>query len=267
MRSACIGPMLGAMAVELQLARHGDGPEIFRSLQGEGASIGAPVIFVRASLCNLACFWCDTPYTWNWEDKRLAHEGGKRFRREEEILALPVTEVARRVLALAGEGGRRLQRLVLTGGEPLLQQRGWIALLEGLERHGWRPRTEVESNATLRPKPEFEARVAQFNLSPKLAGSGLREEQRLVPAALEWFAASPKSCWKFVIGRESELDELEQLTGRFGLDRLRIWLMAEGRTAAEQQQRGRQVADWALQRGFNFTDRLHLRLYGEGRGV
>lgn len=255
------------MAAELQLARNGAGPEIFRSLQGEGASIGVPVVFIRASLCNLACFWCDTPYTWNWEDKNLAHEGGQRFRREAEIVKLPVAEVATRVLELAGSGPGRLQRLVFTGGEPLLQQRGWLGLLDELAARGLVPVVEIESNATLLPKPELEGRISQFNFSPKLAGSGLAKEQRLVPEVLTQLAGNPKSTWKFVVSHREEVDEVEGLISEFGLDRCRVWLMAQGRSAAQQQQFAPTVAAWALEAGLNFSDRLHLRLYGEGRGV
>src|SRR5450432_3522794 len=81
--------------------------EIFESLQGEGASVGAPCVFVRLAQCNLHCAWCDTKYTWDFV----------RYRYEDEVREQSVAEVAQLV------NDTTSRRLVLTGGEPLLQQR------------------------------------------------------------------------------------------------------------------------------------------------
>jgi len=90
-------------------------PEIFLSLQGEGPSAGRPCVFVRLSRCNLACRWCDTAYTWRFIGDIRPHRDDMTFERGENQITLDVREVAMRVLAL------RPSRLVLTGGEPLLQ--------------------------------------------------------------------------------------------------------------------------------------------------
>jgi 7-carboxy-7-deazaguanine synthase len=80
-------------------------PEIFASLQGEGPSAGRPCTFVRLSRCNLACNWCDTAYTWRFTE----------FDRKANQIALDEADVAARIMALGQD------RLVITGGEPLLQ--------------------------------------------------------------------------------------------------------------------------------------------------
>src|SRR6187551_1148089 len=108
--------------------------EIFESLQGEGASSGAPCVFVRLAQCNLHCSWCDTKYTWDFE----------RYRYEDEVAERSVAEVAQLVNAAPS------RRLVLTGGEPLLQQR---ALKEFFARLSPDITVEVETTARSCPKP------------------------------------------------------------------------------------------------------------------
>ena len=91
------------------------GPEIFASLQGEGPSTGMPVAFVRLSRCNLACTWCDTAYTWRFEGDNRPHRDGIAFDRKANQVTLSPAETAERIAALGQK------RLVITGGEPMLQ--------------------------------------------------------------------------------------------------------------------------------------------------
>jgi 7-carboxy-7-deazaguanine synthase len=128
----------------LVLATQGPGePEIFASVQGEGPSAGAPVAFVRLSRCNLACQWCDTAYTWRFEGDARPHRDGVAYDRSANQIALPVAHVAQRIRALGQK------RLVVTGGEPLLQAGRLAELLEALDDTA----VEVETNGTTRAPP------------------------------------------------------------------------------------------------------------------
>src|SRR3990167_10969815 len=146
------------MALVLATQAPGE-PEIFASLQGEGPSAGTPVAFVRLSRCNLACVWCDTAYTWHFEGDNRPHCGGETFARKANQVTLDVADVAARIAALGQK------RLVVTGGEPLLQAGALAELLELLPDMS----VEIETNGTIAPPARLDIRVDQYNVSPKLA--------------------------------------------------------------------------------------------------
>lgn len=250
----------------LQLARLDEGPEIFHSLQGEGVSLGLPSIFIRASLCNLHCRWCDTDYTWNWQGTPWPHErdhepGYQKFDRQACILTLPVSEVAEQVSRIP------CHNVILTGGEPLLQDQAWCALMTELRHNDPRYRFEVESNGTLQPSEAFEQLVSQYNISPKLANSGNPESLRIRAKALEGFARNPKAWFKFVVTEEQDLDEIKELIQHHRIARERVLLMPEGRDDATLQKRRLWLAEICCQNGFRYSDRLHIQLWGSKRGV
>ena len=90
-------------------------PEIFASIQGEGPSAGTPVAFLRLSRCNLACVWCDTAYTWRFTGDPRPHRYGETFDRTANQVTLSEHLAGERIAALGQD------RLVITGGEPMMQ--------------------------------------------------------------------------------------------------------------------------------------------------
>ncbi len=250
----------------MKLARDGMGPEIFESLQGEGVSAGTPSVFVRLSLCNLHCRWCDTDYTWNWIDTPFEHEndsasGPRKYRREEEILDLDTRDVAGRVLAF------RARNIIFTGGEPLIQGRELARLASELREGDPSCRFEVETNGTLQPPPELDAFVAQYNVSPKLANSANTSAEREKPPALHFFAGCERAWFKFVASSPEDLDEVRQLQARYEIPASRILLMPQGVTSGQLRERTRWLAPLCLEHGYRLGDRLHVHLYGNRRGV
>lgn len=250
----------------MKLARLNDGPEIFHTLQGEGTSAGLPAVFIRSSRCNLHCRWCDTDYTWNFEGTPWPHDSDSRpgyakYRRSDVTIELDPAAIVPLVTL------HPARRVVLTGGEPLLQQNDWLELITRLRAIDPDYTFEVETNGTRLPIPAFEAAVDQFNVSPKLANSGMDEQTRIAPEVLARFAASPKAWFKFVVRGGADFTEIDELVRRHALPSDRIIVMPEGRTAAELDTHAPTVAAGCLARGWRFSDRLHVRLWGDRRGV
>ncbi len=245
----------------MKLAKLGGGPEIFHTIQGEGVSAGCPAVFVRASLCNLHCVWCDTDHTWNFEGTPWKHERDTKHRKEDVIIELTPAGVAERILTFS------CPRVVITGGEPLLQEDGFLEMVRLIRNEQVDCVFEVETNGTRVPSPAFAAAVDQFNVSPKLANSGMEEALRLSQEALAYFAANPKAWFKFVVSSPADLAEIQSLRARFEIPAGRVLLMPEGRTAAQLDRSSEWLAGICRDLGFRFCDRLHVRIWGDKRGV
>ena len=217
------------------IARLNSEPEIFYSLQGEGASAGEPAVFLRLAGCNLHCSWCDSKHSWG------------------RGVELPTAEVAARLLTFD------CGRFIITGGEPLLQAAELESLLSLLPADAY---VEVETNGTLPPTPALAARVNQWNVSPKLehAGNG---SQACAPSALSAFASLPCSWFKFVVQGEADWAAIQAL----GLPQQRIILMpcADHREALHALLPT--VADMALRHHVRLGQRLHTQLWDRKTGV
>lgn len=245
----------------MKLARLGEGPEIFFSLQGEGKNQGAPSVFVRTSRCNLYCSWCDTPYTWNWSGTAFVHDGAAKFDMRQETLELEVAEVAAWV--------RRwpCRRVVLTGGEPMLQAHDCAALIAELRASEPRYAVEIETNGTLVPPHALDLVIDQYTVSAKLENSGVESALRLRQDALAFFAASPKSVFKFVVAGAADVQQVSALVAAHGIDPDRVYLMPQASNAARLGELGPDVARACLEGGYRFSDRLHIHLFGSRPGV
>ena len=244
------------MALTLAATTPGE-PEIFASLQGEGRSAGLPCTFVRLSRCNLACTWCDTAYTWHFEGDNRPHRDGVTFDRTANQVVLSEGEVAARIMALGGN------RLVITGGEPLLQGAALARMVALLEGHA----IEVETNGTVAPHPDLAPLVGQYNVSPKLKHSGNPAEIALLSERLQAWKNEPKANFKFVISAPEDLAEVLELQAAYAIPAARIQLMPEGTTSAAIRARSAWLARLALDHGLGFSDRLHIHLYGDTRGT
>jgi organic radical activating enzyme len=224
--------------------------ELFASVQGEGVSAGAPSTFLRLAQCNLHCVWCDTKYTWDWT----------KYHFEDEVRSETALDLVRRIGELSND------RLVVTGGEPLLQDAALVELF-GLLDGDARPFVEVETNGTIAPIPALVERVDQWNVSPKLANSGDPERLRWKPEVLRLFRATGRAYLKLVVETAADADEADTLVRSLGWPHERVFLMAQAASRGLLAQAGPLVSAEALRRGYRYSPRLHVERWDGARGT
>jgi len=219
--------------------------ELFYSLQGEGALVGTPSVFIRTSGCNLRCAWCDTPYTsWNPEGAELSLD-----QIIQEVKAHPARHV------------------VVTGGEPMIAPE-IIPLTERLRRLGLH--ITVETAGTV-----FQPVACDLmSISPKLSNStptgpwaAQHNRLRIRREVLSDLMARYDYQLKFVIEKPEDLAEVRDLVASLPADPRRVILMPEGTDREALRERGVWLAEIAKSEGFRYTPRLHVELWGNRRGI
>ncbi|MGA8111326.1 MAG: radical SAM protein [Acidobacteriaceae bacterium] len=119
--------------------------EIYKSIQGESSFAGLPCIFVRLAGCNLRCAWCDSEYTFT---------GGYKLSEDEVVAEI--------------EKLRPVRLIEFTGGEPMLQERELIPLMERLLREGYELMIETSGERPLEGVPQAVHKIVDV----KCPGSG-----------------------------------------------------------------------------------------------
>lgn len=212
------------------------------TVQGEGPHAGALSSFIRLAGCNLSCSWCDSAYTWDWD----------RFNHREEVRPTDAESLALKVDSLPG-------RLIVTGGEPLLQATHLAYLLKARPGRVW----DVETNGT-RPLGTTEPYWDHITCSPKLIPSAGQYGQNTT--VHEEIRRDPRAIFKFVIADYSDLAAADAWVHSTDADPGRVWLMPEGTDTDTLTARSPMVASAAVERGYNFSSRLHVYAWGDQRG-
>jgi 7-carboxy-7-deazaguanine synthase len=228
---------------------------IFATLQGEGVTVGSRAVFVRLQGCNLRCEFCDTKHTIGSSvgvtKEPIASLAGR-------ITTLWETADWQALSKLPGYKDSK-ERLVLTGGEPLLQNvSSLLALLPG-----WQ--IEIETNGTICPEDKLAG--CQINCSPKLKNSGNSFERRYHPDVLRAIAAMPNSTFKFVARDVSDLVEIDGMVGELGVDQATVIIMPEGIRNDVLAARATVLAGPVADRGYLLGQRSHIAWFGNKRGT
>lgn len=223
--------------------------EVFTSIQGEGATVGEPATFLRLASCNLSCAWCDTAYTWDWQ----------AYDPTERAIRLPISEVSERIIDQQGP-----RRLIVTGGEPLLQANALVRLLTELSVAKYT--VEIETNATIPPSSPLLPLVDRWNASPKLQNSEVLLSKREVSEAIMEFASLENATFKFVVRDERDVEETQRFTVRYGIPANRVIVMPEGTDGTRMLHSTRDLEPFVRRYGFRLVPRLHIMLWGDTPG-
>ena len=256
-----IGGEVITLSVLEQSENYQGEPEIFDTIQGEGRNIGHHTAFVRLSECNQHCNFCDTAFTWAFKPELGdAHDDGRTFLRSEWQTQREVTEVADRVFAANDKS------VVITGGEPMMQQAAVTNLIKELRKKNPDYHAEIETAGTLAPTDELAELLSQINVSPKLSSSGNDIRKSLKERPLKKLAEAGAD-FKFVVTSQQDIDEILMVVEMAQVSPDHVYLMPEGRTPEEIQRHGDMIADLCKEHGFNLTTRLHVLLWGDKKNV
>src|SRR5450631_300824 len=212
--------------------------EIYKSIQGESTYAGLPCIFVRLTGCNLRCSWCDSEYTFT---------GGRRMGLE-EVLA--------KVEELSPDGGL----VEITGGEPMLQEREVVPLMQRLLDDGYTVLLETSGERPLERVPTGVVKIVDV----KCPDSG--EGETFCMENLETLSAHDEV--KFVLSSRADYEFAREFTQKHNLaERVNAVLFSpafrKDATGARDSSHclldPQELAEWML--GDNLPARLGLQLH------
>ena len=209
--------------------------EDFYSIQGEGFCSGHPAVFLRLSGCNLDCDFCDSKQLWTKGKKYSFTQILDKWHKSGWLSKL--------------QSGAHL---VITGGEPLLQQDFLWLFIQKLDKTlKLQTYIELETNATILLNNNFLQRINQVNASPKLVNDKV----------LLQLSKLNKTKFKFVIKEKNDLDYiLNNYVTPFKIKRQNICLMPEGKTREAIREKSAMVVELCKKYMLNFSPRLQINI-------
>lgn len=215
--------------------------EIFTGIQGEGLHQGVPSHFIRLFGCNLRCSFCDSQYSWT-----------EKIAVKKEDLGGIIDSLSLRYECV--------NNVVITGGEPLLQNLKYLQNL--IIERGWS--LEIETNGLGKFYKHISPENALFNLSPKIHTEQYKSKYtaKIINKYLHY-----NSIFKFVTADNKDFTSVLEFCKKFNIPNNLVWILPKGVSTKEIVRSSRKVSDLCIRYGFNLSDRQHIIVWGNKRGV
>jgi organic radical activating enzyme len=247
--------------------------EHFYSIQGEGKYVGSPSLFLRFGGCNMKCegfacsekaddgvevIGCDTVYAVNKE--HFSHNW------------IPVTQTTELLNILELYELPNAVDIVMTGGEPLIYANDpiFVAFLERLVERGHRVTFETNGSLNIDFEKYSVYRECFFALSIKLSNSNEPLSKRVRGDVIYNIASNAKDAFfKFSIDAESINLALEEEINEITLHspKTKVYCMPLGGNKEEVEANTEPLIEFCKVKGYNFSDRLHIRIWDVNKGV
>lgn len=270
--------------------------ELFYSIQGEGRYMGVPSVFLRTFGCNFTCDGFGMPRgeksnernivatrvedIKTYKDLPLVSSGcdsyaswDPRFKHLSPVVS--TDSIADTIMDILPYKRWKDEHLVITGGEPLLGwQRSYPDLLNNPKMLALKELT-FETNGTQPLSKEFadflfvwgiETRgysALTFSVSPKLSCSGESRTDAIKPEVIREYEKLGYTYLKFVVATEDDVGEALETADVYRHHGFRgpVYLMPVGGVESVYSLNNRQVANYAMQNGLRYSDRLQVPLF------
>ncbi len=235
--------------------------EVFYSIQGEGKTVGIPSVFVRLGGCNLMCGGMGTQF-----DGELHNEAEWRCDSIEVWMKAQSKELNEILPKDCIEAIKNDAHIVLTGGEPMMQQKGLESFITYIKENiNDKPFFEVETNGTILPSDFLLKEVSLWNCSPKLRNSGMDLEMTFKPEVIKCLNKY-NTIFKFVLNAEKEWNEIKKHYLPI-VDKRKVYLMPAGENQELLNGNKLKIVNLAIENYLNFTTRLHIEIWNKKTGV
>ncbi len=247
--------------------------EIFGpTIQGEGKLVGTPSIFIRFGKCNFKCEGFNVPYETPSGVKKCAcdtYYAVDTAFKDTWIKYSSHKNIIEEVNKLSYECNYKID-IVITGGEPLLywNKQEFQNLLQYYINKGHK--VTIETNASLNLNLEYDyQKEVIFSMSVKLSNSLEPLKKRVNKETLRKILTNTKESYlKFVIDKNSLKVAKEEINHILeNIPKSDVYLMPMGDTAHEITKNCQSVINMAIENGYKYCDRLHIRIWDNKRGV